>query len=246
MAAHFDTPSTSSVRIVWIYPDLLSTYGDRGNALVLQHRARLRGVSAEVVHIHSDEPVPTTGDIYLLGGGEDRPQILAAERLRADGGLRRAADAGAAVLAVCAGYQLLGTEFGDGGGQPVAGLGLLDIRSGRGERRAVGELVGEVEGELGLPTLTGFENHQGVTHRGDARPFARTSVGVGNGDGTEGAWSGHVVGTYMHGPALVRNPAVADLLLGWVAGTLPEVDDELVERLRRERLDAVLAGNGSS
>ncbi|MQA86104.1 MAG: glutamine amidotransferase [Streptosporangiales bacterium] len=234
---------TSSLRIVWIYPDLLSTYGDRGNALVLEHRARLRGLSAEVVHVHSDEPVPTSGDIYLMGGGEDRPQMLAAERLRADGGLHRAVDAGAAVLAVCAGYQLLGAEFGDDQGRPVPGLGLLDMRSGRGERRAVGEIVGDVEGELGLPSLTGFENHQGVTHRGsEVRPLASVRLGVGNGDGTEGAWQGRVVGSYLHGPALVRNPALADLLLGWVAGPLPEVDDELVERLREERLTAVLPG----
>lgn len=240
MAEQSDTQSNSSVRIVWIYPDLLSTYGDRGNALVLEHRARMRRMPAEVVHVHSDEPVPASGDIYLLGGGEDRPQMLAAERLRADGGLRRAVDGGAAVLGVCAGYQLLGTEFGDDRGEPVAGLGLLDLRSGRGERRAVGELVAEVDGELGLPALTGFENHQGITHRGSGvRPLARTSVGVGNGDGTEGAWCGRVAGTYLHGPALVRNPSLADLLLGWVAGALREIDDELVERLRDERLAAV-------
>lgn len=235
--------STSNVRIVWIYPDLLSTYGDRGNALVLEHRARLRGVPAEVEHVHSDEPVPTSGDIYLLGGGEDRPQMLAAERLRADGGLRRAVDDGAAVLAVCAGYQLLGTEFGDDRGEPVAGLELLEVRSGRGERRAVGELVADADAELGLPALTGFENHQGVTHRGaGVRPLAHTSAGVGNGDGTEGAWRGRVVGSYLHGPALVRNPALADLLLGWVVGDLPEVDDDLVERLRNERFAAVQPG----
>lgn len=239
MAVQRDKTSPSTIRIVWIYPDLLSTYGDQGNALVLEHRARLRGMPAEVTHLHSDEPVPNTGDIYLLGGGEDRPQILAAERLRADGGLRRAVNEGAAVFAVCAGYQLLGTEFGDDQGKPLPGLGLLDVRSGRGRRRAVGEIVADVDGDLALPALTGFENHQGVTHRGaDARPLGRTRVGIGNGDGTEGAWSGRVVGSYLHGPALVRNPALADLLLSWVVGPLPPVDDDLVERLREERLAA--------
>src|SRR5690606_13185737 len=110
----------------------------------------------------------------------------------------------------------LGTEFGGEEGQPVQGLGLLDIRSGRGERRAVGEIVGDVDPALGVPRITGFENHQGVTYLGPgAKPLARVVHGVGNGDGTEGAYADHVSGTYMHGPALVRNPGLADLLLRW-------------------------------
>src|SRR5690606_9943050 len=118
------------------------------------------------LHIRSATPVPESGDIYLIGGGEDRPQILGAERLRRDGGLQRAIDRGAALFAVCAGYQLIGTVFGGDEGQPVPGVGLLDISSGRGEKRAVGELAAEVDPALGLPTLTGFENHQGVTTLG--------------------------------------------------------------------------------
>jgi lipid II isoglutaminyl synthase (glutamine-hydrolysing) len=91
--------------------------------------------------------------------------------------------------------------------------------------------------------LTGFENHQGVTRLGPgARPLARTTLGIGNGDGTEGAYAGRVLGTYLHGPALVRNPSLADLLLSWAAGPLPPVRpeaEELVNRLREERLAAV-------
>ena len=83
--------TSSRLRIVWIYPDLLSTYGDQGNVLILRRRAELRGIATETVHVYSSDPVPVEGDVYLLGGGEDRPQILAAERLRADGGLKRAA-----------------------------------------------------------------------------------------------------------------------------------------------------------
>src|SRR6266851_9311009 len=127
----------SALRLVWIYPDLLSTYGDRGNLLVLSRRARLRGIEVEPVEVNSDQPVPRQGDIYLLGGGEDLPQILAARRLRADGGLRAVADDGAVIFAVCAGYQLIGTEFGGEEGQPVAGLEILDIQSARGDRRGV-------------------------------------------------------------------------------------------------------------
>jgi CobQ-like glutamine amidotransferase family enzyme len=233
----------SAVRLVWVYPDLLSTYGDRGNLLMLARRARLRGLPVEIAEVNSDQRVPMDGDIYLLGGGEDLPQILAARRLKADGGLLAAARRGAVVFAVCAGYQIVGTEFGGAEGEPVPGLGLLDIRSGRGDRRGVGEITADVDPALGVARLTGFENHQGVTRRGPgARPLAAVLTGVGNGDGTEGAYCGRVVGTYLHGPALVRNPALADLLLGWVAGQLPPIDprqEELVARLRRERLAAV-------
>jgi len=242
--AHARGPS--SLRLIWVYPDLLSTYGDRGNLLVLQRRARLRGLEAEAVLVNADQPVPRQGDIYLLGGGEDLPQILAAERLRKDGGLFAAAESGAVIFAVCAGYQLIGTEFGGEEGQPVPGLEILDIRSGRGERRGVGEILGEVTPELQLPRLTGFENHQGVTTRGpDVAPLARVLTGVGNGDGTEGAWAGRVLGTYLHGPVLVRNPALADLLLTWAAGRLAPLTDReehWTRLLRDQRLAAVNPG----
>ena len=230
----------SSVRLVWVYPDLLSTYGDRGNLLVLERRARLRGFAVDSVAVHADQPVPRQGDIYLMGGGEDLPQVLAARRLRADGGLAAVASAGAVVFAVCAGYQVIGAEFGGVDGERVAGLEILDTRSGRGEDRGVGEIIADVDPELGVPRLTGFENHQGVTRLGpDARPLARVAVGVGNGDGTEGAYRGRVLGTYLHGPALVRNPGLADLLLGWVAGPLAPLepaDEAWARRLRDERL----------
>jgi|HubBroStandDraft_5_1064220.scaffolds.fasta_scaffold38780_2 CobQ-like glutamine amidotransferase family enzyme len=233
----------SRLRLVWVYPDLLSTYGDRGNLLVLSRRARLRGIETEAVEINSDQPVPADGDIYLLGGGEDLPQILAANRLRADGGLAAAAQHGAVVFAVCAGYQVLGRQFGGVEGEPVAGLDILDISSGRGDRRGVGELVADVDPALSVPRITGFENHQGMTSLGPAaRPLARVSLGVGNGDGTEGAYAGRVLGTYMHGPALARNPGLADLLLTWAAGSLRPLDPEAEDwasQLRAERLAAV-------
>jgi lipid II isoglutaminyl synthase (glutamine-hydrolysing) len=235
--------SDSKLRLVWVYPDLLSTYGDRGNLLVLSRRAGLRGIEVEAIEVNADQPVPAQGDIYLLGGGEDLPQILAANRLRQDGGLVRAADRGAVVFAVCAGYQVIGDSFGGVEGEPVTGLGILDISSGRGDRRGVGELVADVDPALGVPRLTGFENHQGVTRTGSAaRPLARVSLGVGNGDGTEGAYAGNVLGTYMHGPALARNPGLADLLLSWAVGQLRPLDpdtEEWASRLRAERLAAV-------
>jgi CobQ-like glutamine amidotransferase family enzyme len=230
----------STLRIVWIYPDLLSTYGDRGNLLILARRAALRNIGAETLEVRSDQPLPSSADIYLIGGGEDGPQALAAQRLAADGGLRRAVDSGAAVLAVCAGYQLFGTSFFAKGAK-CPGLGLLDIASDRGPTRAVGEIRGDIDPGLGLPPLTGFENHGGRTHLGpDVTSLAAVTAGIGNDGRTEGAWHGKILGTYAHGPALARNPAIADLLLKWATGadTLEPLDDTWAERLRDERLAA--------
>ncbi|MFI5838433.1 type 1 glutamine amidotransferase [Catenuloplanes sp. NPDC051500] len=226
--------------MVWIYPDLLSTYGDRGNMLILARRAQQRGIAVETIEVRSDQPLPTQADIYLIGGGEDGPQALAAQRLRVDGGLHRAVNQGSAVLAICAGYQLLGTSFFAKGAK-CQGLELIDIYSDRGETRAVGELAGDVDPRLGLPRLTGFENHGGRTHLGPTvSPLARVSVGIGNDGQTEGAWRGKILGTYSHGPALARNPAIADLMLRWATGydTLPQIDDSWSEALRNERFAA--------
>ncbi|MEH1170012.1 glutamine amidotransferase [Micromonospora sp. CPCC 205539] len=235
--------STESLRIVWIYPDLLSTYGDRGNALILARRARQRRMPVEVLEVRSDQPLPATADIYLLGGGEDGPQALGAQRLIADGGLHRAVAQGSVVFGVCAGYQLLGTSFFAKGVQ-YRGLEMLDLQSDRGPSRAVGELAGEIDPRLGLPALTGFENHGGRTQLGpEVSPLARVTTGVGNDGTTEGAWRGKLLGTYSHGPALARNPALADLLLRWATGAnrLPALDDTWSDRLRTERRAAVAA-----
>ncbi|HEX6871763.1 MAG TPA: glutamine amidotransferase [Micromonosporaceae bacterium] len=230
----------SAVRIVWIYPDLLSTYGDRGNLLILAHRARLRGLTVEAIEVRSDQRLPEQADAYLLGGGEDGPQALAAKRLTEDGAVHRAVDRGAAVLAVCAGYQLLGASF-YAKGVKCDGLGLLDLQSNRGQTRAVGELAGIPDPALRLPTITGFENHGGRTNLGPGvKPLARVTAGIGNDGTTEGAWHGKVLGTYLHGPALARNPAIADLVLRWATGlTLGPLDDTWPDRLRAERLAAL-------
>jgi CobQ-like glutamine amidotransferase family enzyme len=233
-----------TVSIISIYPALLGTYGDAGNVLALQHRARLHGLDTEVVNVAAGEPIPDSGDLYVLGGGEDSAQTAAARGIRADGSLRAAFDNGAALLAVCAGYQLLGEYFPDATGRPAEGLGLIDIRTDRLPRRAVGELAADPL-DPDLPRLTGYENHGGATHLGPGvEPFARVIAGVGNGDGTEGAITGHVIGTYLHGPGLARNPAVADLLLGWCVGRQlePQLEPD-VEALREERLRSVLGDN---
>jgi hypothetical protein len=231
---------SSELRLVWVYPDLMSTYGDRGNLLILAHRAAARGIPVEPVEVRSGQRVPEQADIYLLGGGEDGPQALAARRLNADGGLHRSVQSGSVVFAVCAGYQLLGGSF-FAKDERHAGLGLLDLHSDRGPTRAVGELAGQVDPRLGLPLLTGFENHGGRTHLGPGvYPLATVATGIGNDGTTEGAYHGRVLGTYSHGPALARNPALADLLLAWATGTqLPPLDETWTDRLRNERLTAV-------
>ncbi|HZE38430.1 MAG TPA: DJ-1/PfpI family protein [Stackebrandtia sp.] len=231
------------LRLVWIYPDLLSTYGDRGNLLILAHRAESRRILTESIMVRSDRPIPREADIYLIGGGEDGPQSLAANKMIADGAVAEAASLGKVIFAVCAGYQILGESF-VASGERCGGLGLLDMRSDRGETRAVGELSGKVDPRLNLPELTGFENHGGRTHLGpESSPLASVEHGIGNDGAGEGAWRDKIVGTYLHGPALARNPALADLLLAWSIGRqpseLPVLDDAWAGKLRGERLAAL-------
>lgn len=226
----------SAVVIANVRPALLGTYGDGGNAAVLRERLRRRGIDAEVVQLDGREVIPRRTDIVVFGGGEDDAQRIAASDEALGASLRGAIDAGAVVFAVCAGFQLLGHTFQVGpAGTEVAGFGVLDCRSDRMRHRAVGEVV--AESSL-AGTLTGFENHGGRTVLGpDASPLGDVSVGVGNGDGGgEGAVQGNVIATYLHGPALARNPELADAVLTRVVGDLAPLEAPLVDRLRQERL----------
>jgi CobQ-like glutamine amidotransferase family enzyme len=233
-------PAESAVRIGLVLPDVLGTYGDNGNAQVLHRRLVWRGTPAEVVRVTIECAVPSTLDLYVLGGGEDTAQSLAADWLCGQAGLRHAIDRGAPMLAVCAGLQVLGHEFviEDRGARP--GLGLLDVVTTPAARRAVGEITTRPATDLLTEPLTGFENHQGHTTLGAAaRPLGTVIHGVGNGDGTDGIVQGHVIGTYLHGPVLARNPELADLLLRWVVGEpLAAIDLAAVRQLRHERLRA--------
>jgi CobQ-like glutamine amidotransferase family enzyme len=233
----------SALRIVSVYPMLLGTYGDGGNLRVLAQRARARKFAVETVELDAGVPVPDSADVYVLGGGEDDAQVAAVRALRADGGLARAVSSGAVVFGVCAGFQLLGKEFPGSGGVLEPGLDLLDVTTARLPTRAVGELLAEPVTGSGLTEmLTGYENHAGGTTLGsDALPLAKVLSGVGNGvSSSEGAVQGRIVGTYLHGPGLARNPELADLLLSWVVGSpLAPWHSADVDALRAERLAAV-------
>lgn len=226
------------ISIGLILPDVLGTYGDDGNALVLCQRARLRGLDAEIVRVKLGEAIPETLDLYCLGGGEDTAQILAAEHLIADGGLTRAATAGRPILAICAGLQVLGESF-HASDRTVQGLGLIDATTSPLDKRAIGEVITTPTLEGLTEPLTGFENHMGATILGtDASPIGKVTRGVGNdGQGGEGAVQGSVIATYMHGPVLARNPELADLLLTRATGLdLEPLELPEVEQLRKERL----------
>ncbi|HEY0807289.1 MAG TPA: glutamine amidotransferase [Pseudonocardiaceae bacterium] len=226
----------STVDIGLILPDLLGTYGDGGNAEVLLRRLTWRGIPARVLPVTVDQPLPRQLDVYLVGGGEDAAQELAVRFLAGLGAVQPSA----MIFAVCAGLQLLGREFAVTGGRTGAGVGLVDLRTAPAQVRAVGEIVSEpCTPGLDQP-LTGFENHQGHTQLGpSAQPLGRVVSGTGNGDGTEGVVQDQVVGTYLHGPALARNPQLADLLLTRATGyTLPPLELPGVITLREQRLAA--------
>ncbi len=229
----------STVDIVLLFPDLLGTYGDGGNALVLARRLTRRGIGARVLEVDVRDPVPRDASIYLLGGGEDAPQLTALDALRASGALQHAVGAGAVVLAVCAGFQIIGTELADSEGRMVEGLGVLDVRTVRAPKRLVGEL-GVRDDTNGSEWLVGFENHRGVTTPGsNARPLGRRVPE--RGAPTDGAVSGRVIGTYLHGPVLACNPRFADRLLEWVTGPLEHLADPQAEQLHDERVSALQA-----
>ncbi|PSR62673.1 glutamine amidotransferase [Nocardia sp. MDA0666] len=233
----------STVRIGLVLPDVMGTYGDGGNALVLRQRLRMRGIDAEIVEITLADPVPETLDIYTLGGAEDSAQRLATRHLQRYPGLQRAAAKGVPVLAICAAIQVLGNWYETSAGERVDGVGLFDVTTAPQRVRSIGEVATTpLLAGLSQP-LTGFENHRGGTTLGaDATGLGRVTKGVGNGvgDGLEGVVQGSVLGTYMHGPALARNPELADYLLTRALGgrELEPLDLPEVERLRRERLRA--------
>ncbi len=201
-----------------LYPSYLNIYADRGNIAVLAGRAAWRGVELELLTIGPGEPTPPGVDLFYVGGGQDREQALIAPDLASRGPvLAEAVGAGAAALAVCGGYQLLGRFYRDRGGKELPGAGVLPLHTVAGERRMIGDVLLECELDPATPrTLAGFENHAGRTILDEgAEPLGRVVAGFGNDgeSGYEGCRVGRAIGTYLHGPLLPRNPWLADWLL---------------------------------
>ena len=200
--------------IGWLYAATMNISGDRGNVIALRRRAEWRGIPAEVHEIGLGDPIPSDVDLFFWGGGQDQEQDAVARDMAGVKGktLRAAVDDGAALLAVCGGYQLLGHEFRPHAADPQPGIGLFDAVSVAGPERFIGNVVADSHwGEL-----VGFENHSGLTTLGPgAQPMGRVRIGRGNNgrDGTEGAVYRNAVGCYLHGSVLPKNPVLADWLI---------------------------------
>ena len=228
------------VRVAHLYPDYLNIYADRGNIAVLARRAAWRGYKLEVRPVSVGDAVrPGTFDLLYVGGGQDREQSLVAHDLAAKrDGVIEAVESGAAVLAVCGGYQLLGRSYRAFHGVDLPGVGLFPLETVAGARRMIGDVLLECELEAGVRrTLAGFENHAGRTLLdADAEPLGRVIAGFGNDgeSGSEGCRLGRAVGTYLHGPLLPRNPWFADWVLAQALAHATDGDPPALEPLRDE------------
>ena len=204
----------SRLTVVDLYPSLLQPEGDRGNPLVLAHRARSYGVDAQVHVVHPGQTVPPA-DILCLGGSEDDDLPVAADLLRTSGVLSQRVDDGAVVLGVGAGYALLGHELVAPDGARHAGTGVLDVTMEPLDQLVSGPALAHPQPALGLGAVSGYEYHRQHARRGSAaEAWLPLQVGRGD-DGVAGSRGGTVVGVWLHGPVLPRNPDLADLLLRW-------------------------------
>jgi lipid II isoglutaminyl synthase (glutamine-hydrolysing) len=215
------TKHKKTFTVGWLYPDLMNIYGDRGNILTLLKRAEWRDFEARLIELGRGTTMKMDEvDVFFFGGGQDKEQALVYEDLlqHKQPPLERAVQAGAVVLAVCGGYQLLGHYYQTAEGERFPGIGLIDVRTEAGKKRFIGDVVVDTrkDVELNPTTLVGFENHSGRTFLGpDATPLGTVRLGFGNNgtDGTEGYLKGGVLGTYLHGSLLPKNPHLADHLI---------------------------------
>jgi CobQ-like glutamine amidotransferase family enzyme len=217
--------SEREIRVLHLFDQYLNIYADRGNMMVLQQRCAWRGIACSISGLEIDEMFdPNDFDLIYVGGGQDRDQRMIAERMAGDvgGALRAAAEADTPVLAVCGGYQLLGEYYLDVSGVKQPGANVLGLHTEAGDTRLIGNVCIEARlpsltgGEQERVTIAGFENHAGRTTLHDgAVPLGKVTHGAGNDgeSGFEGCVSHRVIGTYLHGPLLPRNPALADWLI---------------------------------
>ncbi len=223
-----------TLRLCALYPELMNIYADRGNIAVLRARCKWRGIGFELGSATVGESLdPDAHDLFYIGGGQDRDQVAVAHDMaqgKSDA-IHDAAGRGAALLAVCGGYQLLGHSY-EMGDETLPGIGLADLRTVRADGpRLIGNCAIEVDLGDGPRVIAGFENHGGRTHLGDgAEPLGKVLSGHGNNgsDGYEGVRAGNVIGTYLHGPLLPKNVWLADWLIEAALGTeLEPLDDEM-------------------
>lgn len=204
------------LRICHLYPELMNIYGDRGNIITLVQRCHWRGFGVRVTAVSlGDRLDPGEHDLYFIGGGQDREQIMVCDDLSREKGdsLIQAVEEGAALLSICGGYQLLGKHFLTYTGEDLPGISLFDVKTVGGEMRFIGNVVASSELEGAGGVLVGFENHSGRTHLGPGcRPLGKVIKGFGNNgeDGWEGCVYRAAVGTYLHGSLLPKNPRLAD------------------------------------
>lgn len=208
-------PTPRRLVLGWLYGAKMNIYGDRGNVLALARRAAWRGIDLEVRDIGLGDPIPGDIDVFFWGGGQDQEQVAVSRDIQgAKADLIRAAiEDGAAMLAICGGYQLLGKEYRPHEGEVLPGIGVFDAVSVAGPERFIGNVV--VNTDRWGP-LVGFENHSGLTRLGDGtQPLGTVAVGRGNNgeDGTEGAIYRNAIGCYLHGALLPKNPRLTDWLL---------------------------------
>jgi hypothetical protein len=234
-----------ALRVAHLYPKLMNIYGDRGNVMCLERRCRLRGISFSLTALELGDGLdPAAYDMIFIGGAQDREQKRVADDLLATKAqaLRQAAEEGVVVLAVCGGYQLLGQFYRSADGSELRGAGVLDLWTIHPGPRAK-RLIGNIVIEWGGQTVVGFENHGGRTYLGPhCRPLGRVLAGHGNNgeDGGEGATYRNVIGTYLHGALLPKNPALADHLIlaalrrRYPGVTLSPLDDRIEEEAHRQ------------
>ncbi len=202
------------IRIGHLYPDLLNLYGDRGNIQCLKKRMQWRGIDAEVQEFQITDTISFLDlDIVLLGGGSDREQMLVCEKLktiRQD--FKEYVEDNGVVIAVCGGYQLLGHYYDTDDGR-IEGLSLVDLYTEQGTPRLISNIV--IQNDLFPYPIVGFENHGGRTFIGDNKPLGKVLFGYGNNETekAEGVLYKNVIGTYLHGPLLPKNPHICDYLI---------------------------------
>lgn len=240
-----------TLNICHLYPDLMNLYGDRGNVIALRRRCEWQGIATTVENVSmGDRFDPERYDIVFMGGGQDYEQSILEKDLFGEKqeALRRAVDAGVVFLAICGGYQLLGSHYQTHEGQRINCLGICDWWTEGGRRRLIGNLVFEAELAPDRKLkVVGFENHSGKTWLGSGiRPLGRVLAGSGNNgtDGFEGAVWKNVYASYSHGSLLPKNPALTDHLLTLALKrrypdfiAMSELDDAM-ERTAREELIA--------